>query len=145
MTVKMTKAMESGRATSREEGINIAQRSWREELGKQMTVGEAEDTAAAAKKESAKTTKGRGHLKGDMVGEDGVSRLFTEPTTLEMVFDCRAALWAFGNTLTKPNASNMLKPSGAPLAAHYWLALRNLIKVSAKAVDSFVCSSPCLN
>ncbi|KAF8602555.1 hypothetical protein BDV93DRAFT_523933 [Ceratobasidium sp. AG-I] len=119
LSIMMQAAMDSGRAKNREEAINIAQRSWREELGKNMTVGEDEDDV----------TKGRGRQKGEMVGQDGVSRLFTEPTTMEMVFDCRAALWAFGNTLSKVNASKMLRPSGAPLASHFWLALRTLIKL----------------
>lgn len=137
LTIKMAKAMESGEASTREQAINIAHGAWRQELGKGMKVGEEEDTPTPAPTPTT-TGKGRGHLKGDLVGEDGVSRLFTEPTTMEMVFDCRAALWAFGNTLTKTNATNMLKPSGAPLAAHFWLALRTLIKVRTTRISLFI-------
>lgn len=118
----VTEALEKKQARTREEALNIAQAKWRKECGKTLVVGEEdenEDTAA----------KGRSTTKVTMVGDEGVSRLFTEATSMEMLLDCRSALWAIGNTLSKTSASNMLQPAGAPLVAHFWLALRTLIKV----------------
>ncbi|KAG8722292.1 hypothetical protein FRC08_004528 [Ceratobasidium sp. 394] len=48
---------------------------------------------------------------------------------MEMVLDCRPALWAFENTLSKEMTMEMLRPSGGPLIAHFWMALRTLIRI----------------
>jgi hypothetical protein len=105
----------------RAEAANLVQRHWREEMGKNMSATGVEQDGEQGKK---------GKRLGDMAGSDACSRLFYNPLGMEMVMDCRPALYVFGEVLEKSVAIEMLHPSGGPLMARFWLDVRNFINVS---------------
>ncbi|KAG9099860.1 hypothetical protein FS749_000182 [Ceratobasidium sp. UAMH 11750] len=94
----------------RRRAIDVVQRRWRRSIGVKMTGFEGETDEAR--------------------GGDGVTtRLFFNPVTMEMVLDCREALWAFEHVLSHAWTVEMLKKSGGAIVAHFWLAVRTLVKV----------------
>ncbi|KAG9119534.1 hypothetical protein FRC07_005402, partial [Ceratobasidium sp. 392] len=111
---------------SRAEAANIVQKRWRKEIGMKMTMTGKD---AEADKPQAQSKSHAKHL-GDLAGTDVASRLFYNPLSMEMVLDVRPALWAFGELIDKSLAVEMLRPSGGPLIAHVWLALRTLLTLT---------------
>ncbi|KAG8716674.1 hypothetical protein FRC08_009030 [Ceratobasidium sp. 394] len=109
---------------SRAHAANIVQGRWRREIGSRMTM-----TGRDAESDEPKHVEKVKQL-GDLAGADAASRLFFNPLGMELVLDCRPALWAFGELIDKPLAIQMLRPSGGPLIAHVWLSLRTLITLS---------------
>ncbi|KAG9126880.1 hypothetical protein FRC07_001585 [Ceratobasidium sp. 392] len=111
---------------SRAEAANIVQKCWCKEIGMKMTMTgkDAEaDEPQAQNKSHAK------HF-GDLAGTNVTLRLFYNPLSMEMVLDVPPTLWAFGELIDKLLAVKMLQPSGGPLIAHVWLALRTLLTLT---------------
>ncbi|KAG8699568.1 hypothetical protein FRC09_006543, partial [Ceratobasidium sp. 395] len=100
---------------------NIISKRWRKEIGQKMTGKQGAESAEHAPETS------HSKVLGDLAGTDAASRLFYDAVSMEMVLDCRSALWAFGLLIDKPVAISMLRPSGGPLVTHVWLALRTLL------------------
>ncbi|KDN45500.1 hypothetical protein RSAG8_04824, partial [Rhizoctonia solani AG-8 WAC10335] len=69
------------------------------------------------------------HLKAEWAGDDPVSRLFTEPFTLEMVLDTRHAIKIYADIMSHKLTIGMLHPSGALLACRFWLSIRILMEI----------------
>ncbi|KAG8739874.1 hypothetical protein FRC10_005040 [Ceratobasidium sp. 414] len=109
---------------SRAHAANIVQGRWRREIGSKMTM-----TGRDAESDEPKHIDKVKQL-GDLAGADAASRLFFNPLGMELVLDCRPALWAFGELIDKPLAIEMLRPSGGPVIAHMWLSLRTLITLT---------------
>ncbi|KAG8768478.1 hypothetical protein FRC12_005529 [Ceratobasidium sp. 428] len=118
------RASGSTQLVTRAQAANIVQKRWRKELGVKMTA-----TGTEADPVDPKHASHSKHL-GDLAGTDAGSRLFYDPVSMEMVLDCRPALWAFGEIVDKPLAIEMLRPNGGPLIAHTWLCLRTLITLA---------------
>ncbi|QRV79878.1 hypothetical protein RhiJN_07893 [Ceratobasidium sp. AG-Ba] len=110
-----------GRPVTRAEAMNIVQARWLEDLN--QTPGTIEDMIAVADKPK------KGKKLGDKAGTDNSSRLFFNSVTAEMVLNTRHAMWAFESSLDKKAAVTMLRPQGAALVAHYWMALRTLLSI----------------
>ncbi|KAG8752604.1 hypothetical protein FRC12_011876 [Ceratobasidium sp. 428] len=108
---------------TRAQAANTVQKRWRKELGVKMS---------STGPEEADSKKHGSHAKqlGDLAGTDAASRLFYNPASMEMVLDCRPALWAFQEIVDKPLAIEMLRPNGGPLIAHTWLSLRTLLTLA---------------
>ncbi|KAG8721877.1 hypothetical protein FRC08_009400 [Ceratobasidium sp. 394] len=109
---------------SRAHAANKVQSRWRREIGSAMTMTGC-DTESSEPKRVDKFKQ-----LGDLAGADAASRLFFNPLGMEMVLDCRPALWAFGELIDKPLAIEMLRPTGGPLIAHVWLSLKTLITLT---------------
>ncbi|KAG8794443.1 hypothetical protein FRC12_024388 [Ceratobasidium sp. 428] len=118
------RASGSTQAVTPAQAANIVQKRWRKELGVKMST-----TGTEAEPENPKHGSHSKHL-GDLAGTDAGSRLFYNPVSMEMVLDCRPALWAFGEIVDKPLAVEMLHPNGGPLIAHTWLCLRTLVTLA---------------
>ncbi|KAG9093284.1 hypothetical protein FRC06_011582, partial [Ceratobasidium sp. 370] len=111
---------------SRAEVVNVIQSNWLRANGLNMSMTAQE----ADEQEKNEAKKGRARArKGEDTGEDAASWLFLNPLSMEMILDCRAALWPFSGILEKKTASEMLWPSGAALVTHFWLDLRTLINI----------------
>ncbi|KAG8739727.1 hypothetical protein FRC10_005224 [Ceratobasidium sp. 414] len=122
---EMEELMNSGgtQRCSRSHAADVVQARWRREIGSNMTM-----TGFDAESDEPKHLDKVKQL-GDLAGADAASRLFFNPLGMELVLDCRSALWAFGELIDKPLAIKMLRPSGGPLIAHVWLSLRTLITI----------------
>ncbi|KAG8782051.1 hypothetical protein FRC12_021266 [Ceratobasidium sp. 428] len=118
------RASGSTQAITRAQAANIVQKRWRQELGVKMST-----TGTEPEPENPKHGSHSKHL-GDLAGTDAGSRLFYDPVSMEMVLDCRPALWAFGEIVDKRLAVEMLRPNGGPLIAHTWLSLRTLVTLA---------------
>jgi hypothetical protein len=103
---------------------NLVQKEWREDMALKLQVQGKDEEDAVGKTKKL----------GDMAGSDACSRLFYNTLGMEMVMDCRPALYVFGEVLEKSVAIEMLQPSGGPLMAHFWLDVRVLINVRFLAV-----------
>lgn len=79
---------------------------------------------------SQSSSKPLANRKGDWAGTDTVSRLFTDPLSMEMVLDTRSALPIYDHVLRQSMSVAMLQPPGAFLLARFWLAGRTLIQVT---------------
>ncbi|KAG9101543.1 hypothetical protein FRC06_002856 [Ceratobasidium sp. 370] len=101
--------------------LNIIQARWRAEIGSKMLMTGQDDEAEAVKTKSDA-------LK-DVTGDEPASRLFFNPLSMEMVMDIKPALCVFDHNLDRSWAIEMLRPSGGPLIAHFWLAARVLISI----------------
>ncbi|KAG9097292.1 hypothetical protein FRC06_007718 [Ceratobasidium sp. 370] len=101
---------------------NIVQERWRREIGSKMLMTGNEEEA-----EEVKLAQKSKKL-GDLAGNDASSRLFFNRLGMDMVLDIRPALWVF-ETLDRSWAIEMLRPSGAPLLARFWLNARTLINI----------------
>lgn len=97
-------------------------------------------TVASGAPSTGTTGKPSGHRRGDWVGDDPVSRLFTEPFTMEMAMDTRSAYPAYNDVLRNGLSVGMLKPSGALLACRYWMACRTLLQVCLHNLNARICS-----
>ncbi|KAG8752383.1 hypothetical protein FRC12_012000 [Ceratobasidium sp. 428] len=103
----------------------IVQGRWRKELGMKMSMnGDEEADGDDDLKYYSKSKQ-----LGDLAGKDPASRLFFNPVGMEMMLECCPALWAIDKTLDLTTATEMLRPSGGPLVAHFWLSLQTLIQV----------------
>ncbi|KEP48184.1 hypothetical protein V565_131660 [Rhizoctonia solani 123E] len=69
------------------------------------------------------------HLKAEWAGDDPISRLFTEPFTLEMILDTRHAVNIYADILSPKLTTGMLHPFGALLACRFWLSTRILMEI----------------
>ncbi|KAG9097462.1 hypothetical protein FS749_006219 [Ceratobasidium sp. UAMH 11750] len=78
---------------------------------------------------SAPKPKPVGRRRGDWVGANTVSRLFTEPFTMEMVRDTRNAGVAYDRHLKQALSVSMVQPGGGVLACHFWLSARTLLEI----------------
>ncbi|KAG9093563.1 hypothetical protein FRC06_011463 [Ceratobasidium sp. 370] len=126
-TLAIAKETKDHPSKTRAEVVNVVQSNWLRANGLNMSMTAQE----ADEQEKNEVKKGRARAwKGGDAGEDAASRLFLNPLCMEMILDCRAALWLFSGVLEKKTASEMLRPSGAALVAHFWLDLRTLINVS---------------
>ncbi|KAG9100376.1 hypothetical protein FS749_015521 [Ceratobasidium sp. UAMH 11750] len=101
---------------------NIVQERWRREIGSKMLMTGNEEEA-----EEIKLAQKSKKL-GDLAGNDASSRLFFNRLGMDMVLDIRPALWVF-ESLDRSWAIEMLRPSGAPLLARFWLNARTLINI----------------
>ncbi|KAG8735207.1 hypothetical protein FRC10_010877 [Ceratobasidium sp. 414] len=113
----------------REEALNIVQAKWRADIGSKMLMTGMEDEADAVKLSDQSDS-----LK-DITGNEPSSRLFFNPLSMEMVIDIQPALCVFDHCLERAWAIEMLRPSGGPLIAHYWLDARILIKIFSVEAD----------
>jgi hypothetical protein len=120
--------MEADPKLERVSAASVFQRKWREDIGMSMMLTLTEGDNADDKITPIQVTKRRGG-KSRALGDPAASRLFLNPQGLEMMLDCRPALWVFNTLLERPYTVEMLKPSGAPLIAHFWLDTRTLINV----------------
>ncbi|KAG8724165.1 hypothetical protein FRC09_020958 [Ceratobasidium sp. 395] len=103
----------------------IVQGRWRKELGMKMSMnGDEEADGDDDLKYYSKSKQ-----LGDLAGKDPASRLFFNPVGMEMMLECCPALWAIDKTLDLTTATEMLRPSGGPLIAHFWLSLQTLIQI----------------
>lgn len=131
------KARRAG-ATTPAELADAAYASWLSEIGvASATTGEPATPVKSP-------TKSSGHRRGDWAGEDPVSRLFTDPLTMEMVMDTRSAHPAYNHVLRNPLSVGMLKPTGALLTSRFWLACRTLLQVRLRKLRCRRCSRPIL-
>ncbi|KDN35229.1 hypothetical protein RSAG8_11760, partial [Rhizoctonia solani AG-8 WAC10335] len=69
------------------------------------------------------------HLKAEWAGDDPVSRLFSEPFTLEMVLDTRHAVQVYSSVIGHKLSVAMLQPAGTLLACRFWLSTRILMEI----------------
>ncbi|KAG8704454.1 hypothetical protein FRC09_003516 [Ceratobasidium sp. 395] len=104
----------------------LVQGRWRGELGMKMSMTGQDEEAEDDKQ--AKFYRQNKQI-GDLVGKDTASRLFFSSAGMEMMLECCPALWAIGKTLERSAAIEMLRPSGGPLIAHFWLSLQTLIHI----------------
>jgi hypothetical protein len=77
--------------------------------------------------------KGKGKEKEK---DDHMMHLVKHGSTLEMVLDCRLALFVFDKILKPKHAKAMATERGASFTAHVWLSIRTLFKVSARVMVS---------
>ncbi|KAG8783740.1 hypothetical protein FRC12_019398 [Ceratobasidium sp. 428] len=103
----------------------IVQGRWRKELGMKMSMDEDEE----ADGDNDLKYHSKNKQLGDLAGKDPASRLFFNPVGMEMMLECCPALWAIDKTLDLTTATEMLRPSGGPLVAHFWLSLQTLIQI----------------
>ncbi|KAG8758979.1 hypothetical protein FRC11_002739 [Ceratobasidium sp. 423] len=82
------------------------------------------------------------HLKAEWAGEDPVSRLLTEPFTLEMVLDTRHLISVYTQVVSNKITTGMLQPSGALLACRFWLSARILMEASLYPPAVVLCLKP---
>ncbi|KAG9086226.1 hypothetical protein FRC06_003210, partial [Ceratobasidium sp. 370] len=125
-TLAIAKETKDHLRKTRAQVVNVVQSNWLRANGLNMSMTAQE----VDEQEKNEAKKGRAWArKGEDAGEDAASRLFLNPLSMEMILDCRAALWPFSGVLEKKTASEMLRPSGAALVAHFWLDLRTLINI----------------
>lgn len=115
-----------------EQATDEVQRKWRRTTGKKLTVGDVEDVPTGKRIVAKNRTKSSKKASKDteLAGPDGIARLFTEPTALVMIIQCRAANWCFNELLLHSHVKLMISPNGVALLLHWWSAVRNLIKAS---------------
>ncbi|KAG8750141.1 hypothetical protein FRC12_013052 [Ceratobasidium sp. 428] len=103
----------------------IVQGRWRKELGLKMLMHGDEE----ADRDNNSKYYAKHKQLGDLAGKDPASRLFLNPAGMEMMLDCCPALWAIDKMLGLTIATEMIRPSGGPLIAHFWLSLQTLIQL----------------
>ncbi|KAG9102943.1 hypothetical protein FRC06_000687 [Ceratobasidium sp. 370] len=110
-----------GGKVDRVAALNIIQARWRADIGSKMLMTGQDD--------EADTVKTKSDALKDVSGDEPASRLFFNPLSMEMVMDIRPALSVFDHVLERQWAIEMLRPSGGPLIAHYWLDARVLMSI----------------
>lgn len=125
----------SERRISREEGLNTTMEELR---ARRKPILERPDKP----KEPVPSAKGRGGGKGkappvepvapaDPVDEV-VGSLLERLSTVEMLLDTKAALWACSTQLKSTSAASMVRETGAGMVAMLWLSLRCFREVSPR-------------
>jgi hypothetical protein len=92
----------------------------------QTAVDAGEDVEMEVDVEGTIASKGKGNKEKD----DHMVHLVKHGSTLEMVLDCRLALFVFDKILKPKHAKAMATERGASFTAHIWLSIRTLFKVS---------------
>lgn len=121
----MRNARQEG-ATTRAQEAEKAFAEWSKDIGGAglvlRSLSDSSSTGATPAKSSSR-------MKGDWAGPDAVSRLFTDPCTMEMVLDTRSALPVYNTVLRKVHSVAMVKSTGGLITARFWLACRTFLQV----------------
>ncbi|KAG8689623.1 hypothetical protein FRC11_001570 [Ceratobasidium sp. 423] len=116
---------------TREQQLEWAFTTWAKEVAPNRF------TSGPSSKSTAQTARSSNHLKAEWAGEDPISRLFTEPFTLEMVLDTRHAIQIYTSVVSHKLSVGMLHSSGALLACRFWLSTRILMNIfNVSGVDA---------
>lgn len=94
-----------------------------------VEISDDEDEPGASSSNKKKKSAPRARMLGAADGKEVWHRAPTEPCLLEMMLATRACLQSWTKAITTPQVTSMLRETGAPLAAKFWLSLEVLQQV----------------